>query len=218
MSKELPPPPADNSPAASTRLTTRDQIDILLTEYQLLMQHSRMYVEQFTPKFSVFAIFVLSGFGFALQYPQYPIVFAMIPVFILLIGFVTISQVYILTVWAKRLAAIENRIKNLNEGEAILKASSEIAPKSIYTPWVTFRLKFTGTNRIPNPILIAVIFMVLTSVPLIVYSIVKVWSLLPGPWNLVYTGLAAVASIVMVLLSFLSFHRGAGETTTPRSG
>ncbi len=198
-----------SDPILISGLNHRDEIDILLTEYKFLTDHSRMYVEQFSPKFSVFAIFVLSGSAFAFQNPQYAIIFAMIPVFIFLIGFVTISQVYILTVWSRRLAAIENRIKELNGGISILQAASEISPRYIYTPLVWFRFRFAKKPiRIANPILIAVVFMVLTSLPLIAYSTWKTYLILPPPGGMIYSLLSIMASIVMVALSFISFFGG----------
>src|SRR5438874_2640274 len=58
------------------------QVQVLLAEYNRLSAEIKMFIEQFSPKFSLFGVFVLSAFAFAFNNHDYPVVFAIIPFFI----------------------------------------------------------------------------------------------------------------------------------------
>jgi len=192
------------------KLTKLDQVNILLAEYTRLSSHARSYVEHFSQKFTLFGLFVLSAFAFALQNPAYQVIYIMIPFFVFFIGFVTTSQVYIITVLSGRLKIIEKRIKDLNGGNYILEWENRVAPKYVFTFLIKVRTKGRKGSEItiPNPTVIAVIFMLLPAQPLIIYSSWRAYSIVPSPWNLVYILVVTISDIVMILQSFYFYIFG----------
>jgi hypothetical protein len=169
-----------------------------------------MQVEQLSQKFTLFAVFVLSAFALAFQNTGYRIIFAIIPFFIFFIGFVINSQSYINTVLSGRMKAVERRIRDLNEGIYILEWESNVAPRFIFTFLTTLRLRVRSKSevRLPNPVLVAVAFMLLTAQPLITYSSWKAYQLLFIPWNIVYIVIVIVFDILMIAQSFSFFIFG----------
>lgn len=208
----MPPTSASNKPKNGSKehdhLTKRDEIDILLTEYNRLSTQARMYVEQLSPKFGISAVFVLSAFAFALQDESHRFVFLIIPPFIFLLTSITAAQFYLVSVLAGRIREIERRIETLNGGKAILKWETEVATRYVYSSLVRVRLKGKRRKRlrILNPQVLAVIFTAIACIPLVYYPTKESYSILPKPWNIVYVIVSSLSSIVLIASAF-SFFR-----------
>lgn len=203
--------------SGSDHLTTQDQVNVLLVEYTQLTAQSRMHVEQVLQKFALFAAFVLTAFTYASQNPRSQIIFAAIPIFILLIGFITNSQAYLNTVLAGRIKAIEKRINELNRGKdiqekGILEWESNIAPKFIFSVLPRLRLKDREkTKGWPNPILVAVVFSHLTGQLLFIFSSWRAYGYLhpqSAPGTIIYISIIILCDILMILQSFSFFIFG----------
>lgn len=206
MTKKQIPSTSQKSTGEVNHLTKRDEIDILLTEYNQLNTQARMYVEQLSPKFTTFAVFVLSALAFALQNPSYNLVYPIIPLFVFLLTSFTAGQFYIIGIIAGRVRAIESRIKNLNGGSPILEWESKVTPKYIYAALVRVPLKGkTGTIKIPSPQFIGVIYMVVSVLPLVIYSTYKSFFVIPKPMNIVYIVFVGVSSLVIIAEAFSFF-------------
>ncbi len=212
MAKELESLITQNENGEIDCLSKRDEVDILLAEYNRLSRHAQMYVEQLSPRFTIFAVFVLSALAFAFQEPSHEIVYPIIPLFVFLLTSITAAQFHLIGMIDRRLRAIENRIKILNGGRAILEWESDLAFKHVYTYTVPGRLKgkwlSKGLSIIWNltPQVLAVIFMVLSFLPLIGYSTYRAFFIIPKPWNSLYLIFISLCSFKVIIIAF-SFFR-----------
>jgi hypothetical protein len=207
----MPIEPAATATNADQPLSKRDEIDVLIVEYNRLSAETMMYIEQYSPKFTVFGAFVLSAFAFAFQHAEYQVVYAVIPLFIFLIGYIQIAQVHIITAQGGRVRNIESRIKEINNGVSIMEWESKVAMKLIYPPFVNVQLKGPAKRRVrrPNPIFMSVVFVLIAMLPLLAYSTWKAYCFIPRGWNLAYVALIVVffIGISVQAFSFFTFGR-----------
>lgn len=197
--------------SANQPLSKRDEIDVLLAEYNRLSAETMMYIEQYSPKFTVFGAFVLSAFAFAFQHTDYQMIYAVIPLFIFLIGYIQIAQVHIITAQAGRIRNIESRISVLNGGVYIMQWESKVAIKLLYPPLINVQLKGPAKQRVrrPNPIFMSVVFVLIAMLPLLAYSTWKAYRFIPPRWNTAYVALIVVffVGISLQAFSFFTFGR-----------
>jgi len=204
-----PTKPLQPKAESNASLTKEKQAEILLVEYDRLSAEVRMFVEQYSPKFTVFAVFVLAAFAFAFQNPAYQIIYVAIPLFVFLIGYTSVAQGHIISILVGRIRAIEEKITLLNGGEPILEWETKIASK-LFLP-ALIRIRLIGRKRrwiIPNPILLSVVFIILTVLPMIIYSTWKAYSFIPSPWNKAYASLVIVSFVGIAIQSFSYFFFG----------
>ena len=98
-----------------------EELALLRMEYERMSAEIRMYVEQYSPKLSIFGTFILGAITFAWGDNKYSAVYPMVPYFLFLLSGVTISQAYIITCLAERVRQIEARVAHLNGGKMILE-------------------------------------------------------------------------------------------------
>lgn len=192
----------------TTSLTTSDKIEILMHDYDNMRAEIRMYIEQYSPKFSIFGIFVLSAFVFAFQNPKYQLVYIIIPFFIFVIGFFTIAQAYIITLIGSRIRIIENDINKLNNGKNILNFETEIAYTMVYPPLIKLLLKNSKKKRILNPIFISVVSLIIAVFPLILFCLYKAYYFINNPFNYIYIIFIFILSLLLIMQCFSFFKLG----------
>lgn len=187
-----------------------DELDLLKIEYEALRSEIRMYIEQYSPKFTIFGVFVLSAFTFAFKNPKYQIIYLIIPLFIFVIGYVTITQAYLITLCAARIRSIERRIAELNQRIPLLLWEHKICMKMVYPLILRLYLKGEGNKRIMmlNPIFICVISIIFAVLPLLAYCIWKSYLFFPSPWNILYTSFLALVSLGILIQSISFFRMG----------
>jgi hypothetical protein len=156
-------------------ISVNEEIALLRMEYERMTGEIRMYVKEYSPKLSVFGIFVLGAVTFAWSNVKYDMVFLIVPYFLFLIAGVTISQAYIITCLAERVRQIERRVKELNGDKWLLRWESLMATKLIYPPLINVKTKNGKRFRAINPIFAAVILMIIAVVPIVVFCIFRIW-------------------------------------------
>lgn len=138
-----------------------------------------------------------------------PQILAIEQIFILFLGFVTSSQTYVITVVSGRLRTIEEEIKALNEGNDLMKWESRIAPDYIFPFFPKVRIKRKNrVIKLPNPIFLAVVSMLIPAQGLFHYSAIKAHFFIPSPWNMIYVIVASVFNVYMIVQSFHFFMFG----------
>jgi hypothetical protein len=191
-------------------LSNADTISILLAEYERLTAEIRMYIEEFSPRFNIFAVLVVSSFGFALQNEQKQwvyYIYAIIPLFLLLVGYVQIAQAYLITVTASRIRAIEKRFRDLNQGTPVMEWESIVVPKLIAVLMVRAKLKPSGKRLgTPNPLFISVIFIFVASLPIFLYCIGRMYQHLSCLLAAAYI-IPVAASLILAFCQSLFFFR-----------
>ena len=191
-------------------LSKMDQVKVLLAEYNRLGTEIKMYIEQYSPKFTVFGVFVLSAFAFAFQHADYQIVYAVIPLFIFLIGYIQIAQVHIMMAQGGRIRNIESRIKDLNGGVPLMEWESRVAMKLVFPPFINVQLKGPAKRRVrgPNPIFMSVVFVLIAMLPLLAYSTWKAYRFIPPKWNVAYLIVIVFLSVGISIQAFAFFTFG----------
>ncbi|MBM3925419.1 MAG: hypothetical protein FJ320_05440 [SAR202 cluster bacterium] len=116
-------------------------IDLLVEEYRFVRAEIRMYVEQYSPRFSIFAVFVLSALAFAFENPKYDVIYTIIPIFVFVILFLTIAQTHLIMSLATRARNIEYEIQAMNKGNPILKWESLYVLSLVVPPIIKLKLK-----------------------------------------------------------------------------
>lgn len=187
-------------------LTIEQELGLLRMEYERMASEIRMYVEQYSPKFNIFGVLVISAITFAWQKPDYALVYPIIPYFLFVICGVTIAQAYLITCLAERVRQIEARIADLNGGTLILTWEHVMAMKLIYPPWLKMPKKDGGVFRGPNPVFGSVVLTIIAVLPVVVFCLAKSWGVIPSPWNTVYLILTG-ALFAIVLWYGTSFFR-----------
>lgn len=168
----------------------------------------RMYVEQYSPKFNIFGILVVSAITFAWQNPAYELIYPIIPYFLFVICGVTIAQAYIITCLGERIRQIEKRIANLNAGKLVLTWEHIMAMQLIYPPWLKVRRKDAGVFRGPNPVFWSVVLMIIAVLPLVVFCLVKSWRVIPFPLNTLYLVLTGALFVIVAWYGTSFFRLG----------
>lgn len=194
----------------SDRITVSQEIDLIKMEYERLTAEIRLYTEQYSPKFSAFGIFVLSAFSFAFTNNKYDVVYAIIPLFIFVIFYVTIAQSHIMTVLSGRVKNVEKRIKHLNGGKPILEWEHRIVNKFILPPIITYKLAKNEdiTRHIPNPIFCSVIVIIIAVLPLFGYSLYRAYGFFQrelSPWAGIAFIIFCIAIFIGMIIQGLSF-------------
>jgi hypothetical protein len=187
-------------PETQTSISMDNEIQLLTTEYESLRAEQKLYIEQYSPKFTILGTFVLSAFAFAFQHADYQIIYVVIPLFILLLGYVQIAQVHIISALGLRIRKIEERVRELNRGRPILGWESDIALKLIYPPIIARH----NLLPMPNPILMSVLLIIIAMLPLLAYSVLRAVSFLGHFWGTTYLGfiLVLVAGASLQAFSF----------------
>ena len=189
-------------------LTVEQELGLLQMEYERMATEIRMYVEQYSPKFNIFGILVISAITFAWQNPQYAMVYPIIPYFLFVICGVTIAQAYILTCLSERLRQIETRIAELNAGKLILTWECVMSMKLIYPPWLKIPKKDGKVFSGPNPVFGSVVLTNIALLPVITFCFIKSWNIIPSPWNILYLAFTATLFAVVIWYGTSFFRLG----------
>lgn len=188
---------------SDTRLGLENELDLLKIEYIRMSEEIRMYVKEYSPKFTIFGTLVLALFTFAFENPKYQIVYTIIPLFMFVIAAVTISQAYVLGCNSARIRGIERRVRDLNGGTPVLLWEHNMALKLFYPPMLKLKMKNKSNHYHGlNPIFLSVLLILLAVLPLIFYCLYKSFIFLSFPYNYIYT---ALIGLVLLLMSFQSF-------------
>jgi hypothetical protein len=186
-------------------MDTGKRVDVLITEYNRLSAEIRMYVQEFSPRLTIFGTIGLGAIGFAWGNERYQIVFAIIPYLIMFIGSVTSAQAYIISCIALRLREIEDEISEIN-GAPVLRWESHCATGFIFS----VVLKTKSGRRAINPIVVSLSLAVLTIGAIIFFCIVRSFLFLPNPWGGVYVVItvSTFGLLIGCALSFFFVGRG----------
>lgn len=105
---------------AASSLDTQQKLDILLAEYEGLRAEIRTFAGIYFNMFTIFYALVLPAIGFGLQYPSLNVVFVIIPLFMLIIAFLTLFHAYAFSLIIGRIRMIEKEIGSLNGGTLVI--------------------------------------------------------------------------------------------------
>lgn len=178
----------------------------------MMHEQQRLYVQQYTPAFTVFVTLVIAAFTYAINRPSFEIVFVIVPYFVLVIIHLAIGQAYMIAVFGAKLRDLELRFKKMNDDRWLANWESVYAAALVFPP--ILRLRRTGRSqiRVLNPVFAATIFIALAVLPMMAYSawnghkyLVKVVNLQTGRAYLLVTLLLMIG---MVIQGFAFFFVG----------
>lgn len=154
-----------------------EELGLLKVEYERMAAEIRMYVEQYSPKFTIFGSVILGAIVFAWGGGgRYACVYPLVPYLMFAIAAVSIAQSYVIACLAERIKQIELRIADLNGGVPIMKWESDIALRLIGAAVVV--LQDPGGNgrhwRFLNPIVASVGLLLVVVTAVVVFCLVRV--------------------------------------------
>ena len=141
--------------AAASDLSRETEVDLLKQEWSGVLALFTSQCEQYSPKITFFGALVLGGITFAMKDPKFDTVYVMIPLLILMIGYMTVAHAYFIIVLAGQMGLIEKRISQLNGGIPVLQTDHRIWRTLMIPPIVRFKLQrpVAKNVRMINPLL-----------------------------------------------------------------
>ena len=196
-------------------LKQSDKIDLLKMEYEKLTSEQRMYIEQYAPTLNIFGVTVLAGFAAALANTDYQAIYLFIPFVLFMIVHIGIGQAYMVAALGLRIRAIEETLKEMNAGEAILEWEHCYAPILVFSPWIRLPPRQGSSAKgFLNPTFLTVIFMVLFGSILIIGCSLKAFLYinaglgLNSCWAWSYVAVITLFTLGAIVQSFSFFRIG----------
>lgn len=201
--------PTDSS---CSRIEPQARINILLEEWKSLRAEQQTYIKEYSPKFQAFNLLIIGAFTFVVNNPSYQFVFVMIPLFMYLIAFVTLSQAHILVSLGSRIRNIEHEITALNGGVPILRWEACVASQLIVPAFPRLSWEADGrvaTRRFINPIFVTFGVVAVISLAILIYSTMQAFAFLGNVAGCGYVTIVALLFLIGVIQALSFFFLGA---------
>jgi len=182
--------------AIEATMTDDKKVAVLLKDFEALRSEIRMYIQQYTPKFSIFSAFVLSLLFVSDQYnSMYGYLILLVPFTIIAISLLTAAQAYLLNIAASRVSRIEQMINRFAEPSILMEWESRMTPNLVFPLFIGLPVRNRKrTLYVLNPVVLSVASIVLVILPIFIYSTIKSYWYL----NLYYYRSYAIGYVVLV--------------------